>query len=340
MAFTKRRETANSVGGFIDLFFHPQKRVYGIGAIWTILCIFTGISYYGLIFLGLIGLPLFPILIVASSYGALPEWSRYGKIGLFIGPMMVFIGHFISQTFYWGAHNTINALILNLFLSPVVIMGYVISIFSALCLGYSIRVNDNSILTRRRISILLILVSFIILLYPISYLALRELLVYAGISISGVSYNLSDFPMVLLDSVNGIILLVFLCILLIGAAVLSKYDVRKIGIITFIVGLILIILPFLRILPFDYLMYFNPVPFIALGGTWIVAPLPGTDYTPPIKVEDTSSSGSRSKHKWRKHKCPHCSLKALINYGSKGSDGTVICGRCSGKFTPSKENAA
>lgn len=282
MTFTggHRRSAGDAMGGLIGLFFHPQGRVYGVWILWFVACIWTGPPYGGIIWFQLVSMLFLTIAVLVASIGALQEWKKLGIAFMILGSILVTIGSFVAQIYSFEVWSTTNYIFYTLILSPIITAGYLLSIFGSLCVGYYAHVNRESRLYNRSQSLILMVVGTILIFFPLFLMLLGGIFISMNLIILGTPYYWSDYPIALLYSINALYQIVLLMTVLFGAAVLYGVVRKRIGVILFLIGFSLIVLPFLAISPIfnPFWGYYSGVPIMAIGGVWIGAPLSELKY--------------------------------------------------------------
>ena len=257
--------------GLIGLIFHPQGRVYLLGILWFLTCIIFGPPMGGFTFFNLFSYLFLSAIILTSGIGALPKWGKYGIIFIILGPIMISIGSYFALLHGWGVMNTPGYIWYTLLLSPLIIFGYVFSIFGALCIGYNIRLNLESRLNSKSFGLVLMVIGAVLLFFPVIFTFLRDSFISIDFIDPNTAYRYSDFPMPLFYTINATIQLVLLMMTLIGASLLYGVVRTSIGIVIFLIGFLSSISAFFFPSLVSLLLYFNVVSIIAIGGVWFGA---------------------------------------------------------------------
>lgn len=266
---------ADSIGGLIELFFHPQRRVYGIWAVWVVSCIFMGVPYGGIPLFHMLNRIFLVVAVLASSIGALQEWKNRGIVFMIVGPVMVFAGSFAGQFYYDVVRATSNQIIHTLIISPIITAGYLMSIFGVLCVGYHVHENRTSRLNSKSLALILMVAASVLILVPLFLMNLGDLFRTIGLFETDVWYSPGAFPYSLLYSLNALYLVALLMVVLFSASILYGVVGRKVGALMFLIGVILFNFPMYIIFSgFSLLTSFNfGLSLMAIGGVWTGAPL-------------------------------------------------------------------
>jgi len=280
---------ADSIGGLISLFFHPQRRVYGIWMLWFVSCIFFGVPYGGLPWFHMFHRIFFALAVLVSSVGALPKWKNRGIVSVIIGLVMVFVGTFAGQYYHDIVWLTSFNIIYILIVSPIITAGYILSVFGILCIGYHVHENRESRLNSKSLALILLVVSSVLIFVPIFYRGIYDIFWAVGLFEDGVWYSPGAFPYSLLNSLNALYLVTLVIVVLFSASILYGIVDKKVGVLLFLVGIILFNLPVYSIFgPSSILSGFNwGVSLMAIGSVWAGAPFSALKHT--SKIEDIES---------------------------------------------------